>query len=242
MTQNPQSPLHVALILDGNGRWATRKGLPRVAGHREGAKTVRKIVESASDAGIQILTLYAFSADNWKRPGYEVSALMKLFGDYLRSETPRCLINGVRMSIIGRRDRLSKGLLRQINHAEADTAQQSRLHLRIALDYSARDMLVYAASELQKRNLEINRDSLTNFLSGQPNQAAPDVDLLIRTGGDQRLSDFLLWECAYAEMLFLDQMWPDFSPQDLQNAVRHFSGVDRRFGGLNTVPEQVFAG
>ncbi len=242
MTQNTQSPLHVALILDGNGRWATRKGLPRVAGHREGAKTVRKIVESASDAGIQILTLYAFSADNWKRPGYEVSALMKLFGDYLRSETPRCLKNGVRMSIIGRRDRLSKSLIRQIENAEADTAQQTRLHLRIALDYSARDMLVYAANELQKRNLEISRDSLSNFLSGQPNQAAPDVDLLIRTGGDQRLSDFLLWECAYAEMLFLDQMWPDFSPQDLQNAVRHFTGVDRRFGGLNSVPEQVVAG
>lgn len=234
--------LHVALILDGNGRWAQKRGLPRVAGHRAGAQNVRKIVEAAPDFGIAVLTLYAFSADNWKRPSYEVSALMKLFGDYLRSETARCVANGVRMSVIGRRDRLSDSLLRQIENAERETAARQRLHLRIALDYSARDMLIYAAQQIQANAQEMTRENLATYLSGTRTEAVPDVDLLIRTSGEQRLSDFLLWECAYAEFIFASEMWPDFSPQHLETAVREFLQRDRRFGGLNEAPKQAAAG
>lgn len=228
------SPLHVAIILDGNGRWATQKGYPRVMGHRAGAKTVRKIVEVAPDYGINMLTMYAFSADNWKRPDYEVKALMKLFGDYLRSETVRCLRNDVRLSVIGRRDRLAKSLIQQIEHAEHATREGQRLHLRIALDYSGRDMLVYAAQQLAEQQQEITRETLSHYLSGpgQAGEVARDVDLLIRTGGEQRLSDFQLWECAYAEFAFFDKMWPDFSGQDLQQAVYYFHHRERRFGGL----------
>lgn len=236
------SPLHVAIILDGNGRWATQKGLPRVAGHRTGAQTVRRIVESAPDCGVGILTLYAFSSDNWKRPSYEVTALMKLFGDYLRSETARCVANDVRMSIIGRRDRLSENLLRQIDNAESETRHGKKLHLRIALDYSGRDMLVYAAQQLQASGEAITRDTLAGFLAGTPTEPVPDVDLLIRTGGEQRLSDFQLWECAYAEFVFLAKMWPDFSATDLKSAVQSFASRDRRFGGLNELPQQVAVG
>lgn len=234
-TQAFSHGLHLALILDGNGRWATQKGLPRVAGHRAGAKNVRKIVEAAPDLGVSVLTLYAFSADNWKRPGYEVSALMKLFGDYLRSEVNRCLQNDVRMSIIGRRDRLSQGLVQQIEYAEAATAGGQRMHLRVALDYSARDMLVYAAQQLQHSGEAISRESLACYLSGQPGEAVRDVDLLIRTGGDQRLSDFLLWECAYAEFYFAPQLWPDFGPEALRSAIQDFAHRDRRFGGLQNL-------
>lgn len=234
--------LHVAIILDGNGRWATQKGLPRVAGHRSGAQTVRRIVEDAPDCGVDILTLYAFSSDNWKRPAYEVSALMKLFGDYLRSETARCVANDVRLSIIGRRDRLSESLRRQVENAEAETRHGEKLHLRVALDYSGRDMLVYAAQQLQNSNESITRESLARFLAGTPTEPVPDVDLLIRTGGEQRLSDFQLWECAYAEFVFLAKMWPDFNKGDLQQAVQAFAARDRRFGGLKDIQQQVVAG
>lgn len=234
-TQSFSHGLHLALILDGNGRWATQKNLPRIAGHRAGAKNVRKMVEVAPDMGISVLTLYAFSADNWKRPSYEVSALMKLFGDYLRSEVTRCLQNDVRMSIIGRRDRLSQGLVQQIEYAEAATSHGQTLHLRIALDYSARDMLVYAAQQLQETGAEVSRDSLASYLSGHPGAPVRDVDLLIRTGGEQRLSDFLLWECAYAEFYFAPEMWPDFGPEALRTALQNFACRDRRFGGLKNL-------
>lgn len=236
-------PLHVAIILDGNGRWATQKGLPRVAGHRAGAQAVRRLVQDAPDCGVGVLTLYAFSSDNWKRPGYEVQALMKLFGDYLRSETARCVANDVRLSIIGRRDRLSDNLRRQVENAEAETRQGSRLHLRIALDYSGRDMLVYAAQQLQNSQTEITRDSIACYLAGVANgEPVPDVDLLIRTGGEQRLSDFQLWECAYAEFMFLSKMWPDFSIADLRDAIQNFAQRDRRFGGLKDIQQRVVAG
>lgn len=234
--------IHVGLILDGNGRWAEKRKLPRVAGHRAGAQNVRKIVEAAPDYGISILTLYAFSADNWKRPGYEVSALMKLFGDYLRSETARCVTNGIRMSIIGRRDRLSKNLIRQIENAEKETVEGQKLHLRIALDYSARDMLLYAAQELQNSQEKITPENLSQYLSGRQTEPVSDVDLLIRTSGEQRLSDFMLWECAYAEFVFAPEMWPDFSPGHLQAAIHEFMQRDRRFGGLNNHQAQVVAG
>jgi undecaprenyl diphosphate synthase len=226
--------LHAALIMDGNGRWATLRGLPRVAGHREGARTVRRIVEAAPELGIGTLTLYAFSADNWGRPPREVSALMRLFRSYLASETARCVETGVRMRVIGRRDRLGGTLLRQIQAAEAATADGDRLLLRIAIDYSARDTLLRAAALAGGQ--ELDREAFAGLLAramggGEP---APDVDLLIRTGGEQRLSDFLLWECAYAELYFTPRMWPDFGAAALGEAVDWFRGRERRFGKLKT--------
>ena len=199
--------LHVAIIMDGNGRWATRRGLPRIAGHRAGARAVRRVVEAAGDLGIHALTLYAFSADNWKRPTSEVTGLMRIFARYLQVETPRLVANGIRLSIIGRRDRLAPPLLAAIGAAEAATAAGARLHLRIAVDYSSRAAI-------------------------RAGTVLPDVDLVIRTGGEQRLSDFLLWECAYAELWFTDSMWPDFTAADLAAALRDFCARDRRFGGL----------
>jgi undecaprenyl diphosphate synthase len=199
--------LHAAIIMDGNGRWATMRGLPRIAGHRAGADAVRRTVEAAPDLGVGILTLYAFSSDNWRRPPTEVSALMELLDIYLRKETRRCLENGVRLEVIGRRDRLDPRLVKVIERTEAATAAGTTLRLRVAIDYSAREAI----------------------LGGK---IGPDVDLLIRTGGEQRLSDFLLWECAYAELIFSRRMWPDFDAHDLASAVREFQTRDRRFGAV----------
>jgi undecaprenyl diphosphate synthase len=223
--------LHVAIIMDGNGRWATARGRPRTSGHVVGARVVRTIVESAEDAGIGTLTLYAFSADNWKRPTREVSMLMRLFRRYLLSEMDRCVQNGVRMRIIGRRDRIPAELRRTAEMAEETTRDGRRLDLRIALDYSARDAMVMAAERAAGRSL--TRDSFVRLMNEVTHAGSVrDVDLLIRTGGEQRLSDFLLWECAYAELYFTERMWPEFSPADLVSAVREFHARDRRFGGV----------
>jgi undecaprenyl diphosphate synthase len=226
--------LHVAVIMDGNGRWATLRGLPRVAGHREGAQAVRRVVEAAPGLGIGTLTLYAFSSDNWGRPPREVTALMRLFRAYLASETARCVENGVRLRVIGRRDRLGEALVRQIQAAEAATADGDRLTLRIAIDYSARDALLRAAALAAGR--EPSREDFAVLLGRAmgDEEAAPDVDLLVRTGGEQRLSDFLLWECAYAEMFFTPRMWPDFGAAALGEAVAWFDGRERRFGRLKS--------
>ncbi len=228
---HPSDKLHVAIIMDGNGRWATARGRPRTSGHVVGARVVRTIVESAEDAGIGALTLYAFSADNWKRPTREVSMLMRLFRRYLLSEMDRCVQNGVRMRIIGRRDRIPVELRRTAETAEETTCGGTRLDLRIALDYSARDAMVMAAERAGGRAL--TRDSFMRLMN-EVTHSGPvrDVDLLIRTGGEQRLSDFLLWECAYAELYFTDLMWPEFSPADLLAAVREFHARDRRYGGV----------
>jgi undecaprenyl diphosphate synthase len=229
-----QSGIHVAIIMDGNGRWANARGRPRTAGHIAGARVVRKIVEAAPDSGIGMLTLYAFSADNWARPSREVALLMRLFRRYLVAETDRCVTNDVRMRIIGRRDRIPGELLRAIQAAEDATKHGTRLDLRIAVDYSARDTMVRAATLLQAAE-RITREDFASAM-GKVNHwdgEARDVDLLIRTGGEQRLSDFLLWECAYAELYFTDRRWPDFSATDLQNAVNEFHSRERRFG---TVP------
>ena len=223
--------LHVAIIMDGNGRWATARGRPRTSGHVVGARVVRTIVESAEEAGIGTLTLYAFSADNWKRPTREVSMLMRLFRRYLLSEMDRCVQNGVRMRIIGRRDRIPAELRRTAEMAEETTRGGRRLDLRIALDYSARDAMVMAAERSAGRAL--TRDGFVRLMNEVTHAGAVrDVDLLIRTGGEQRLSDFLLWECAYAELYFTDRMWPEFSPADLLSAVDEYHARDRRFGGI----------
>lgn len=201
------SSLHVAIVMDGNGRWAGRRGLPRVAGHRAGAEALRRTVEAAPGLGVGALTVYAFSADNWKRPAAEVAALMRLFAGYLRSEVPRLVENGVRLEVVGRRDRLPVPLVTAIEAAERATTRGARLCLRLAIDYSARWAIEATA-------------------------LLPDVDLLIRTGGEQRLSDFLLWESAYAELYFIDTMWPDFGAPELAAAVAEFHARERRFGGL----------
>jgi len=232
---HPADPgIHVAVIMDGNGRWATLRGLPRVAGHRAGTRTVRQVVEGAPELGIGTLTLYAFSSDNWGRPAREVSALMRLFRAYLASETARCVENGVRLSVIGRRDRLGDALARQVRAAEAATASGDRLRLRIAIDYSARDALLRAAA--LAGGGEPDRHDFAALLGRAVGEdaPAPDVDLLVRTGGEQRLSDFLLWECAYAELFFTPRMWPDFGPAALAEAVEWFRGRDRRFGRLKS--------
>jgi len=229
--------LHVAIIMDGNGRWAVARGRPRTAGHVAGVETVRRIVEAAADLGIATLTLFAFSSDNWRRPDVEVRALMRLFRSYLTAEAAKCRENGIRISVIGRRDRLSPALVRVIEQTEAQTARADRFLLRIAVDYSARDAILRAAGRLRDRG-ELSREAFARLLADPPHDGCPvpDVDLLIRTGGEQRLSDFLLWECAYAELVFTDRMWPDFTGADLAEAVREFYRRERRFG---TVPELV---
>ena len=217
--------------MDGNGRWATRQGLPRGVGHRAGASVVRRVVEAAPEAGIGTLTLFAFSSDNWRRPAVEVAWLMRLFREHLRTETARCVANGVRLEIIGRRDRLGAGLLRAVEATEVATAGGGRLLLRIAIDYSGRDAILRAAQCLRPN--AISRDSFGRLVAivdhGTP---VAELDLLIRTGGERRLSDFLLWEAAYAELCFLPIMWPEFGAEDLKAAVRDFSSRERRFGGL----------
>ena len=231
------SGLHVAIIMDGNGRWAQARALPRSAGHHAGVKTARSIVESAVRAGIGTLTLYAFSSDNWARPRPEVVALMRLLRRSLLIESKRCLDNGVRLSIVGRRDRLPASLRQTITQAEAMTQGGRNLHLRVAVDYSARDAILRAAARAQDIHAPLTRERFSQLLADVDHDPlpVPDVDLLIRTGGEQRLSDFLLWECAYAELVFSPVMWPDFSEDDLARALREFEGRERRFG---RVPEQ----
>jgi undecaprenyl diphosphate synthase len=236
--------MHVAIIMDGNGRWATWRGLPRVAGHRAGVGTVRRVVEHAPDLGITRMTLYAFSSDNWRRPAQEVQSIFRLMRAYLRLETERLRQRGVRLQIIGRRDRLPKLLLREIERAEFLTAEGQCLHLRIAVDYSSREAIVRTISTVSQRLLQEPRssvDSLQDLLSSALNSDSGDVDLLIRTGGEKRLSDFLLWESAYAELFFTDRMWPDFDAAALDGAVTDFKRRERRFGGVSTSPEQSIA-
>ncbi len=220
-----QSTLHVGIIMDGNGRWAMGRGLPRILGHRAGVEAARRVVEAAPDSGVGILTLFAFSSDNWRRPPAEVDALMRLMSMYLEKETARCVAQGVRLEVIGRRDRLDAKLCSAIAQAEAATAAGCRLWLRLAVDYSARDAILAAARGLR----ELSRDALERAMG-------PPVDLLIRTGGERRLSDFQLWESAYAELVFTRTMWPDFDATALSAAIRDFRGRERRFGAVPQVP------
>jgi undecaprenyl diphosphate synthase len=228
-----QSGWHIAIIMDGNGRWARARRRPRVAGHREGAKAVRRVVEAAPELGITTLTLYAFSSDNWTRPEGEVRALMDLLERYLRRESERCLEHGVRVNVIGRRDRLSTRVLSAIHQAETITAPAAKLHLRLAIDYSGRHAIAAAARSARHRaNLDTRDFSRLLNRAVHSDPPAPDVDLLIRTSGEQRLSDFLLWEVAYSEFVFTPRFWPDFDRSDLERALADFQGRERRFGGV----------
>ena len=227
---------HLAIIMDGNGRWATAHGLARSAGHEAGLRTARNIVEAAVREGVGTLTLYAFSSDNWKRPGAEVTALMRLFRRALLGEAKRCLENGVRLTILGRRDRLPSSLRHTVEQVESLTSTGSRMHLRVAVDYSARDAVLRAAAAMPGDAM--TREGFSELLARVDHDRLParDVDLVVRTGGEQRLSDFLLWECAYAELLFVKKMWPEFTADDLSEALEDFRSRNRRFG---LAPEQV---
>jgi undecaprenyl diphosphate synthase len=227
----PKRSLHVAIISDGNGRWATARGLPRSAGHRAGAQTARRIIAAAPGLGIHTLTLFALSSANWKRPPAEVSGILRLLHEYLLTETSNCIAEGVRLSIIGRRDRMPATLRDTIADSEAATANGTRLHLRLAIDYSAREAIFHAACRFYKVT-KLSLDSFGDILSEVLRGGSTDVDLLIRTGGEQRLSDFLLWECAFAEFVFLSKRWPEFTVADLESAVHEFGRRERTRGAL----------
>ena len=227
----PPKPLHVAIVMDGNGRWAATRGLPRSAGHRSGVEAVRRVVRSAPELGVGTLTLFAFSSDNWQRDPQEVGALFGLLEKFFYTEAFRAHEHDVRITVIGRRDRLPSTLLSAIETVETATARKTGLNLRIAVDYSAREAMLRTAcwmvssTEVTQREFSRRLAEVTHAPEG-----SPDVDLLIRTGGEQRLSDFLLWECAYAELHFTERMWPDFSTADLEVALGDFHARDRRFG------------
>jgi undecaprenyl diphosphate synthase len=225
---------HVAINMDGNGRWALLRGQPRETGHVAGATAVRRAVESAPGLGITTLTLYAFSSDNWRRPRGEVDNLMRLFQQYLDSECGHLVERRVRFSVIGRRDRISDTLRQSIEHVEARTSDGGDLHLRIAIDYSSRGALLEAAARVGNGcppSVEAFEQSMYEAIHAA--SGTRYVDLLIRTGGEKRLSDFLLWESAYAELYFTDVMWPDFTEADLALAVESFAARERRYGGVH---------
>jgi undecaprenyl diphosphate synthase len=223
--------LHVAIISDGNGRWGLARGLARTEGHRAGAKTARHIIEAAPRLGIATLTFFAFSSANWKRPQAEVNGILRLLQEYLVAEAPRCVAEGVRLNVIGRRDRLPHSLRAIISEAESATAAGRRLLVRLAVDYSARAAIYRAACRFYKAT-SLSLESFAEVLREVNRDAAPDVDLLIRTGGQQRLSDFMLWESAYAELVFVPKKWPDFGAEDLEEAVEEFHRRDRNFGSV----------
>jgi undecaprenyl diphosphate synthase len=233
-TLSSSSPVgvHAAIIMDGSGRWAQSRGWTRSAGHLAGVRVVRRVVDAAPELGIGTLTLHSFSSDNWRRPTEEVAVLLGIFEDYLRNEIAHWVRHDVRVSVFGRRNRVPESLRQAMRNAESATAGGRRLHLRLAIDYSGRDSIVRAARLL---GMEENSDPETfsrMLAEANGDDGAPDVDLLIRTGGEQRLSDFFLWECAYAELCFTPVLWPDFSAADFSAAIEEFHARDRRYGRI----------
>jgi len=229
----PNPKLHVAILLDGNGRWAASRGLARSEGHRAGVEAVRRVMRAAPAQGVGTLTLYAFSSNNWERPASEVNSLLALLEDFFRHEAGACAAGGIRVHVIGRRDRIPASLVKAIECIERQTFGGNLLDLRIAIDYSSREAILRAACWMLS-SLEVSEREFARRL-GQVTHAdapAPDVDLLIRTGGDRRLSDFMLWESAYAELFFTQRMWPEFEGSDLAAALEDFRGRERRFGRL----------
>jgi undecaprenyl diphosphate synthase len=230
----PAPPVHVAIIMDGNGRWATARGLPRIAGHRTGAEAVRRTVRAAAELGIGYLTLFGFSSENWKRPLQEIDGLMALLRHYLRGEIAEIHRNGVRLRVIGQRARLAADIVTLIENGEALTRENTGLQLTIALSYGGRDEIAAAARALahQVAAGKLDPDTIDEMMVGEHLLTAdmPDPDLVIRTSGEQRISNFLLWQTAYAEFSFTDTLWPDFAKSDLEKAVQDFHGRDRRYG------------
>lgn len=236
MSDKKEFPEHVAIILDGNGRWAKQRGRERTYGHQVGAANVKTIVRAAGHMGIKVLTLYAFSTENWKRPSLEVRFLMKLFKNYLISQLRELIADNVQVHIVGEPSALSDGLRKEIAQCEKDTAGNDGLILNVAINYGGRMEIVqgvkHIAEQVKKGELspeDITEDTITASL--YPSDAK-DVDLMIRTGGESRISNFLLWQISYGELYFTPVLWPDFTEQELQKAVDWFTGRDRRFGGL----------
>lgn len=229
-------PQHVAIIMDGNGRWAKARGLPRVAGHRRGADAVRRVVRGAGELGVPVLTLFAFSTENWGRPADEVSDLMGLLRHYLRNELEELHRNGARLRVIGNRDGLAGDIVRDISDAERLTGSNARIDVNICINYGARDEIVRASRNLARRVAagEIKPDDIdeARFERELLTAGLPDPDLLIRTSGEQRISNFLLWQCAYAELVFVDTLWPDFGKEHLEQAIAEFRRRERRYGGV----------
>ena len=229
--ESPEVPASVAIIMDGNGRWAKRRRLPTAAGHRAGARTVRRIVEASIDLGIHDLAIFAFSTENWSRPREEVDALMEIFAETIERELPDLAEQGVRVRFIGRRDRAPEGLRRRMEMIEDRTELNARLGLWIAFDYGGRAELVEAARRIAESGLdprEIDENVLAAHLYAPE---LPDPDLLIRTSGELRISNFMLWQLAYAELVFVDRLWPDFDGRDLRAALAQYASRRRRFGG-----------
>src|SRR5690349_20798176 len=238
MAASPELPQHVAIIMDGNGRWARRRHLPREAGHVAGVAQVREIVRVASDLTISNLTLYAFSSENWKRPAAEVGALMGLFRSYFRSDLDELVARGVRVRIIGNRSRVAKDIHQMMEDAERRTLANKGLNLTFAFDYGGQEEIANAARELARAAAEgrLDPETITPelFAARLFTSALPEPDLVIRTSGEHRLSNFLLWQSAYAELLFLDVLWPDFGREQLTRALENFGARERRFGALDS--------
>lgn len=234
--QQTNVPRHVAIIMDGNGRWAQQRGLPRSAGHKSGAEAARRVVKAATELGVSYITLFGFSSENWSRPEGEVQELMKLLRYYLRSETAELHKNGARLRVIGHREAFDEDIVRLIEQAEALTADNDKITVVMALNYGGRNDILHAAKALAKSGADIDAldfDTLEERFSTHLMTAGmPDPDLLIRTSGEYRISNFLLWQCAYAEMVFTDTLWPDFQKEDLEAAIGEYAGRERRFGGV----------
>jgi undecaprenyl diphosphate synthase len=221
----------VAIIMDGNGRWAEQRGLPVAAGHREGTRALRRTVEAAIDLGVESLAVYAFSTENWSRPVDEVEDLMEIFGDTIERELPDLAKEGVRVRFVGRRDRAPEELLRQIESLEAETAENTRLRLWICFDYGGRAELVEAARRIVASGADPAAVDEELLAANMAEPEMPDPDLLVRTSGEVRISNFLLWQLAYSELVFTDTLWPDFGADDLRSALETYAGRRRRFGG-----------
>jgi undecaprenyl diphosphate synthase len=229
-------PQHVAIIMDGNGRWAKARGLPRVAGHRRGADAVRRVIRGAGELGVPVLTLFAFSTENWARPADEVSDLMGLLRHYLRHELEELGRNGAKLRVIGDRDRLAKDIVKDICDAEARTRTNTRLDVNICINYGSRDEILRATRNLARKvavgEMTAEQIDESRFERELLTAGVPDPDLLIRTSGEQRISNFLLWQCAYAELVFVDTLWPDFGKDHLEQAIAEFRKRERRYGGV----------
>ncbi len=239
MTNSPKHniPKHVAVIMDGNGRWAHARGLPRKLGHKKGAESARVIVNSAAKAGVEYLTLFGFSSENWNRPKSEIGELMKLLRSYLKSQTAEFHKNNARLSVIGDRTAFDDDIVALIENAETLTKDNDAIHVIIALNYGGRNDIVQAAQELAAQAIESgsvpSKDDAEAIINDSLLSAGiPDPDLLIRTSGEQRISNFLLWQCAYSEMIFTDVLWPDFGEKEFNNALNEYAARDRRFGAL----------
>ncbi len=236
MQNERKIPVHVAIIMDGNGRWAKKRGLPRTAGHAQGARVVEQILEDADHMGIRYLTVYAFSTENWSRPDSEVKALMNLLRTYMKTSLAKCARNNVRIRVIGDKSRLDSDLQASIANLEKETAPNTGIGFQIAINYGSRDEIVRAVRKAAQKVKDsgLNPEDITEAMISDELDTAgiPDPDLLIRTGGEQRISNFLLWQTAYSELYFCDAAWPDFNKAELEKAVDAFNNRERRYGGL----------